>query len=97
MSLKQTAFHVCRAQEALEDSRNGDDDVEQARQQHLFGAVEAFARVPYPSDLTAYQAAATYLRLALCQYLRGKTAEALAAVQKVRDNALIAPHTKLAA
>lgn len=48
MALQDAAFHAQRALEALEDPRIGDDDLDQARRQHLFYALENLARA-YPN------------------------------------------------
>lgn len=99
-NLKAAAFHAYRALEALQDPRNGDDDVEQARQQHLFGLLDSLARMPASAVAGNPQCLAAtimYARQSLCHYLRGSNALAQRALEHVTNGYLLRQVEGLAA
>lgn len=89
--LQDVAFHACRALEALEDPRDGDDDVEVARMQHLFGVVESLARVPASCGVCGLHNAHVTARLALCQHLRNNNAKAISSLKLLLEWADLKP------
>lgn len=89
---KEATFHANRALEALQDPRDGDDDVEAARTRHLFGLLETLARMPADNNPQCLAATMLYARTALCCHLRNEKAKAIRALQQVMDGHLLRPY-----
>lgn len=96
MSRQDTTYHVYRAQESLQDPRSEDDDVEKARQQHLFIALECLAKIQKVSDLDDYLEVHKLVQQALCHYLRDEKSKALDCVNQALATDFLKPSTKAA-
>ena len=89
---RTAAYHACRAVEALEDNRDGDDDVLQARHKHLF---DLLATLTLAKAINGIQILQVKAEGAIASYFSGDKARALEVVRDILGHHLIKPHADL--